>query len=370
MPFELREFYNRTRDARKVIVVDLGYLGDAIHLTPALWEIKRNYPRAELHVASAPVGSELLGLVKCVDRTWPFVRAGGGTPWPDQWRWLRAVRRERFDVVFNFSGTDRTIFLSALTGAPWRVAFACGRKHFWNTWLIPHWVPRVDRTVPVAEQRRQALAACGLTLGPVRYDLQIPANATRWAEAHVPLGGVHLSINAGHALKEWPLEHWRALARWLLREFPDSPLLATGTAQDREQERLRAFASAVNSPRLQVFAGELTLAQLAAALARCRLHVGADSGALHLAVVLGVRTVSIFRDHAGLGEWLPRGPEHLHVVAPCRCVNQKVQPCLARKRAECLAGIEVETVASLVREQLSSGTRVKSLASGPASVHS
>jgi ADP-heptose:LPS heptosyltransferase len=348
----LAKFYNETRGARKVIVIDLGYLGDSIHLLPALWEIRRNYSGAELHVASAPVGSELLELAPCVTRTWPLRRSADGSPWRAQWDWIRGVRREGFDVAFNFSGTDRTIFLTFLTGAPWRVAFAGGRQHFWNRWLIPHWVPRLDRSMHVAEQRRQALAACGLELGASTYGLQIPAAAAAWAQEHVPAGGVHLSLNAGHALKEWPLEHWIDLGRMLLRDAPDSPLLATGTSQPREQERLTRFAKALEDRRVYVYPGNLSIARLAALLARCRLHVGADSGALHLAGVLGVKTVSVFRDYAGLGEWLPRGEQHRSIVAPCRCVNQKVQPCAEEGRPECLAGISVEAVRKLVGELL------------------
>src|ERR1051325_7011682 len=124
MPFILADFYNETRQARKIIVVDLGYLGDSIHLLPALWEIKGNYPQAELHVASASVGSELLTMAPCVDRTWPLARLPHGTPWREQWRWLRRVRQQQFQVAFNFSGTDRTVFLTYLTGARWRVGFA------------------------------------------------------------------------------------------------------------------------------------------------------------------------------------------------------------------------------------------------------
>src|SRR5215813_12300489 len=106
MPLRLADFYNETRNARKLIVIDLGYLGDSIHLIPTLSEIKRNYPRAQLHVASAPVGSELLRLVPCVDRTWPLVRTRGGITWREQLAWIRALRRESFDAAFNFSGTD------------------------------------------------------------------------------------------------------------------------------------------------------------------------------------------------------------------------------------------------------------------------
>ena len=68
MSSELANLYNDTRTASKVIVVALGFLGDSIHLLPALWEIKRNYPGAELHVATTPLGGEVLRLLPCVGR--------------------------------------------------------------------------------------------------------------------------------------------------------------------------------------------------------------------------------------------------------------------------------------------------------------
>jgi ADP-heptose:LPS heptosyltransferase len=354
MPFRLADFYNETRGARKLIVIDLGYLGDSIHLVPTLAEIKQNYPQAELHVASAPVGSELLALVPCVDRTWALPRSPNRTPWREQWQWIRAVRQERFAAAFNFSGTDRTVILTYLTGAPKRVAFAGGRDHFWNRWLIPNWVPRVDRTVHLAEQRRQVLAACGLHVGPLQYPIQIPASGEAWAEQNVPKGAVHFSINAGHALKEWPIEHWSALARELLSTVPELRLLATGTSSTRERDRLKHFARSVDNERLQVYPGSLTLVQLAALLKRCQLHVGADSGALHLATVLGVKTVSLFREYAGLDEWKPRGPGHRSLVAPCRCVNQKIQPCAREAKPACLANLSVAAVRSLISELMHS----------------
>src|SRR5438552_12137105 len=46
-------FYHRTRGARKIMVLDLGFLGDTVHLLPALWEIRQAYPAASLHVMVA-----------------------------------------------------------------------------------------------------------------------------------------------------------------------------------------------------------------------------------------------------------------------------------------------------------------------------
>src|SRR5208282_4409873 len=68
----LKNFFERTRAAKKIIAVDFGFLGDSVHLVPALWEIKRHYPAAELHTLSATVGAELLRLAPCVDNARAF----------------------------------------------------------------------------------------------------------------------------------------------------------------------------------------------------------------------------------------------------------------------------------------------------------
>src|SRR5215467_4171734 len=144
MSSDLAHFYSRTRAARKVIVVDLGFLGDTVHLVPALWELKNGYPDAPLHVLTSSVGAEVLQLAPCVDRAWGMELRRDKRTLRQQWELLRALRREKFDLAFNFSGADRTIFMTALCGARWRVAHPGGRQHFWNTWLIPNWAPKQD----------------------------------------------------------------------------------------------------------------------------------------------------------------------------------------------------------------------------------
>src|SRR5690349_7793144 len=141
MPSELAHFYSRTRAARKVIVVDLGFLGDTVHLIPALWELKTAYANESLHVLTSPIGAQVLRLAPCVERAWGVEMQRDKRSLLEQWRIVRALRRERFDVAYNFSGADRTLFMTALTGARWRVAYPGGRRHFWNAWLIPNWIP-------------------------------------------------------------------------------------------------------------------------------------------------------------------------------------------------------------------------------------
>ncbi|HRT07961.1 MAG TPA: glycosyltransferase family 9 protein [Candidatus Paceibacterota bacterium] len=352
MASELATFYDRTRGARKILVVDLGFLGDSVHLVPALWELRRHYPEAVLHTLSAPVGREVLALAPCVDAARAFPLPPNSPPWWRQWKLLVELRRERYDVALNFNGADRTIFLTALTGARWRLAHAGGRNHFWNRWLIAEWVPRRSKDLPVYEQKRQVLAAGGFELGPPRWNLQIPEPAARRFESLSGKRVVHFSLCASDPLREWPLQHWIELSRQLLEGFPDLRIVVSASGARREQERLRSFAEGVAHERVVALPPGLAIAELAAALSRCRLHVGPDSGVLHLAMALGTPTLALFRDHPEMGEWLPRGPSHRHLSSPCPCVGQAHPPCRAVGIPRCLQAIQPGAVARLAEAAL------------------
>ncbi len=352
MPFDLAHFYSRTRAARKVIVVDLGFLGDTVHLVPALLELKAAYSQASLHVLTTPVGAEVLQLAPCVDRAWALELQREKRTLAQQCSMARALRREKFDVAFNFSGADRTIFMTALTGARWRVAYPGGRHHFWNSWLIPNWAPRQDPNEIVFEQRRRMLAACGLKLRPARFDLILDEQSSAWAATVVPTSAVHLSINSAKATREWPLEHHVAMLQAVWTKHPDLMMVASTGAKDRERKRLQQLVDLVKDARLQVLPENLTIPRLAAVLKRCRLHIGPDSGVLHLAVALSVPTISFFREQGAYKSFMPRGRLHRVISMPCTCVDQKDAPCESLGRAECFAQIEPARVAALVSEQL------------------
>lgn len=350
MKADLAGFYRRSRAARKIMVVDLGFLGDSIHLVPALWEIKRHYPEAALHTLSAPLGREVLALAPCVDRAWAFPLGPPSPSWWRHWEVIRALRRESFDLAFNFSGADRTIFLTALTGAKWRVGHLAGRDHFWKSLLVGAWAPRQDARLPVFEQRRRMLAGCGFELQSARFDLRVSPEARRWAEEVTPPEAVHFSINASLPAKEWPLEHWVALAQTLLGEDHVRHIVASGSGQPREQERLRWLEEKTGHPRLKILPPNLTIERLAAVLGGCRLHLGADSGVLHLALAVGIPTLAIFREYAGKDEWLPVGPNHRHVTAPCACAVQNRLDAGCQHASACLARISPAQVAAGVAE--------------------
>jgi ADP-heptose:LPS heptosyltransferase len=238
------------------------------------------------------------------------------------------------------------------------VAYPGGRKHFWNRWLIPDWTPAQDPNQKVFEQRRQVLAACGLELGPPRFDLKADEASLLWARSVAPDESIHVSVNSAKPTREWPLEHHVNMLSSLWTKHPTLTVLASSGSREREILRLRELVRLVADSRLQLLPVGMNIPQLAAVLQRCRMHLGPDSGVLHLAVALGVPTVSFFREQGAYHSFMPVGPQHRVISMPCTCIDNHEAPCERLGRAECFARIEPERVAAMIHEQLEKNSRL------------
>lgn len=318
-------------------------------MLPALWELKQNYAEAALHVLTSTVGQDVLGLAPWVDRVWGIEMYADKRTLRQQWEIIRSLRRERFDVAFNFSSSDRTIFTTALTGARWRLGCRTGRWHFYNRWLLREWAPQPDPNLIVFEQRRSVLKACGMNLSPPRFELEVDEPSATWAAGIVPAFALHISLNSAKATREWPLGHHVSLFKSLWADYPDLHLMVSGSARERERERLRALEAAIQDSRLRLLPPNLTIPQLAGILKRCRLHIGPDSGVLHLAVALNVPSVSFFREQGNYRSFMPAGTNHHVISMPCHCVDHHKAPCERLGYSECFNQIEPARVAAAVR---------------------
>ena len=149
------QFYELTRSARKIIVVDLGFLGNSSSRSRALGNqtpLSRggapHFVRRHRRGIAQPRSLRGQGVGVSLDAAKSVLVAALEHYWraPPRnltiWPSISAVQTARFS-------------LTALTGAKWRLAHEGGRKHFWNRWLIPNWVARQSQEIPVFEQRRR-----------------------------------------------------------------------------------------------------------------------------------------------------------------------------------------------------------------------
>ncbi|MGF1450150.1 MAG: glycosyltransferase family 9 protein [Opitutales bacterium] len=308
-------FYNLIREANRVLVLDLGFLGDTIHLIPALRCLREALPGARLDVMVAEHIRSILQLTPWVEGVLGYRRFPKSAPLYRQGHYIRELRSGRYDAVINLNGSDRSSILTRLSGAPLRLGRRPKRRHWYWPLLFTHRVTVPFGEQPLYQQRWECLQQAGFPGDAPRFAAEVPAPARAKASALLEgaEGFFHVSPSTTLDYKDLPLALQADMLNALQRER-GVPLVLSAAPNDRERARLQALCEHLDPKPLRTFAGDLNLVELAAVIERSSLHLGGDSGALHIAFMLGVPTVSWFRRYADMQEWLPSGERHRAVI--------------------------------------------------------
>ncbi len=326
-------FFDQIKNARKVLVLDLGFLGDTIHCLPAVYRVRESLPNVELHWMVAEHIRSLLVLTPWVDNVLGYPRFPKGPRWYQDFGRVLKLRRAGYDVVINLNGSDRSSILTGCSGARFRL----GRERtnppaFWKyCYTHVYGYPRGQE--PVYRQSCRVLEAAGFPVNEPQFPIVVPDAVNEGIEKE--LGDledfIHVSPFATLDYKELPIPQIAAFLETIWRQ---APLVLSCAPNKRELGKLKQLLSLLSFTPEKVFAGTLNLVQLAALINKSKLHAGADSGALHLALVCEKPSVSWFRKYAHAVEWAPQGLQHRVIFGDAS--------------DEGLQGIEVEELALAV----------------------
>jgi len=328
---------------RDVLFLRHDRIGDLALSLPILRRLKQAFPDARLTVVASLSNQDLLRYNPDVDEV--FVYRGFGS-------YLKLVLRHRFDLAIDpFHNEHRLLpaLMTLLSGARHRIGFAlAGREVFFT------------RPAPFYDEHKSFhqlmyLLLAGLDLPVVAADVTegavslLPLSPAEEQEAGVmtaPLCGKRLiAIHPGafYPTQKWPLERFVEVGQELsrqgfgilffapVREFPDFAPVCFG-----------------NVPDILVIK-EASMRQFIAILSRCELLICNNSGPLHIAWALGIRTVSLMGPTIP-AVWWPQGLRHkvLRRDLPCSPCNLAFCP-----THECLRSISVAEVLSAVNEAVS-----------------
>ena len=352
-------------DVRRILIVKLSAMGDVLHALPAVTYLRRAAPSAEIHWAVDTRFAELLegnpGIAKVVSlpiREWKG-RLGSRATWREAIDAAGALRGGKYDLAIDLQGNIKSGVVTYLSGAPLRFGFpretARERQNLWFTNRHP---PAVEEDRHVTRKiLRVASAPFGGEFRPedlkgeVANTLEEIATAERLLFDALPGAAPRLAVHPGTTwnTKRMDPAFWAETVRLLRGIFPSmGTFLSWGT--DREREECLAIRYLVGErvallPRLGYKA-------LAATYRACGYMIAPDTGPLHLAAVVGAKTVSVFRGSDGRYA-APVGPGHRFLQAPlpctaCQIKGDKVCP----RDAECRAGIKAAAVAAAMAERI------------------
>ena len=379
----------RSRDFRKILLIKLSAVGDAVHTLPVLNKLRRRYPAARLDWLVTPGIAELLQHNPAISNVIEFARDERSAPWRmapyvAAARLVAQLRAVEYDLVIDLQGQLRSGFFAFTSGAPVRIGFDKpradiwktlarkipdeARKHAWQGAREGSWLAYTDHiALPTLEihpvERYLGIGPMlGLDDGLADFSFPIPPEARARIEALVDyyeIAKAKLLVMApgtNWETKEWRREAFAEVARHFMPKGFAVTLIGS------ERERALCDDVAKLAPGAINLAGETTLSELAALISRATICVTNNSGPMHLAVALDRPVVSIFgptdpvwagpyrRDGAVLRAELPCSPCYLRLLS--RCPNNH----------DCMKNVS----AAAVIERIESTLRVTAPESRPA----
>jgi ADP-heptose:LPS heptosyltransferase len=323
--------------ARRILLVRLDSLGDAILMTPAFHAIKETQPASHLTLLTSPVGAQIAGLSPDVDEVLPY-----SSPLTDPWleaphtperelQLVETLRRRDLDAAIIFTSFHQSplpaALLCYLAGIPLRVgATDDGAGSLLTT--RHHWPPglyhEVERALNLAE-------AVGFHTADPELRLVVPAAVRRRVQARLAAEGqdpsrLSIVLHPGCAMPARTYDWQRfAAAADLLIERLGAQMVLTGSAA--EVPLVARIRARMKHPALS-WAGQGDLAEIAALTEAADLVVTNNTGPAHLAAAVKTPVVVLFAWTNPPEQWRPwRVPQRvLNRPVACRLCYQRICP--------------------------------------------
>ncbi|MCX6224575.1 MAG: glycosyltransferase family 9 protein, partial [Bacteroidia bacterium] len=337
---------------RKILVIQLGDIGDVVWAIPAFWALKTTFPQAGLSVLVRNPNRDLLSDDPHIDKIFQVDQQSVSSGL----RLLKNLRREKFDLLFDLRADDRGAFISFFSGARIRAALYCsglfGRNRAFTHLVDPPLAK--ERILGAAEQSLQIIRGFGIketTSTPqifVTEKLKDKMSALLTEEKiETKHGWVSINPFSRWPYKEWDMDKWRQLALFIWKKYK-MPVIITGSTI--EKQRAEALAMAGRSP-IYNLAGKTTLREMAALLQMSRLHIGVDSAAPHIAAAVGTPTITIYGP-SDWHDWAPSGERNQVVLPDMDCSPCHKKGCDGNGRSKCLDNLPVVKVQDAVKTML------------------
>jgi heptosyltransferase I len=274
---------------RRVGIVMMSAVGDAVHVLPLLTALKRHSPDTRVTWILQPGAATLVRGHRAVDEIIEFDRAR-------KWRAYPAVRRELaghdFDVVLALQVYFKAGIVTSFTRSPIKLGFDRARARDLN------WLFTTDRLPAregqhVQDQYFEFLEALGVPHEPPVWDLGPWEHERAWQREFMsqfdrPIAPI--VVGTSKPEKDWMPERWAETADALWGDFGLQPVLVGGRSA-RELAAEQIIMSRAKVPVVSALGSGLR--NLVGILDASALVLSPDTGPLHMTVALNRPVISL-----------------------------------------------------------------------------
>jgi len=343
---------------KKILVYHLASLGDILVALPALRLIRREYQDYEITILTPKhkhnnhgavdikqvldgmslVDSYLYldlndGKIKRYLETFKHIRGKGFSVliYLNEGRELRRVIRDL--IYFKLCGVKKIIG----TGLSRNIRYPTLRKSGKSESIREFLVRKIEQ---VGSIDSNSFDAYGINADSIVEYPWIEKNLVKKIIGQDKSKIIGISIGTKIKVNDWGSDKWVELMRIISINYPEYLIVAIGGLNDRA--KIDNIFKDINSNYIN-FCGDITISQSSFVLSKCQIFICHDSGPMHLASAIGVKTVSIFSSRNAPGLWFPAGKTSKVLYTRIECEGCGKTECISLKK-KCISSISPNSV--------------------------
>ena len=355
--------YPNLGSVKKILIIKLRQLGDVLLMTPVLSALKDCLPEAEIdayvYSEAIPMLEGHRALHQCIgyDRSWK--KQGFFKKMVHEWKILRRIRSNRYDLVLNLTEGDRGALVARFSGAKIRVGFdPKGSGLFGKKKLYTHVVKHCPGLRHTVERNLDVVRRIGIfpSLDSRDLSLLVPDTALEKMRKIAGTGFVLIHPTSRWRFKCLPVEKMRQLAVQLVSR--GHRLVFTSGPDQKEIAMIGEITDGIECLNL---AGQVSLKELAALIELSERLICVDSLPLHIASALKKPVVAIFGPTSDVtwGPW--RNPKAKIVAQNLSCRPCYQDGCGGSKVSDCLTTLSVDSIVGAFDELMIKGVETRCL---------
>ena len=275
-------------EIKKILIVQIGKLGDMILTTPLFSNLKLLYPRCEITVLASTINFEIPRYHKDVDHILIYSKGSLKTI-----GLLMKLRQCKFDIWIDtkpeYSRTSRVLLKY---GKPMRSYGYCKDDCLFDIDLAMY--REGDHAVDINLAPMKALAS-DFTTRSKTPSIDIPGDTSgKVNEFLAPLKEKKILVNlsAGKTNRVWGKENWKELLTLLLKEGNYSIIVNAYGSGDKEMAN--ELRIELDSSNIQVYSGEYM--EIAEIVKHSAGVISPDTAIIHMASAFNVPVVGLYTD--------------------------------------------------------------------------
>lgn len=339
----------------KILIIKPSSLGDVIHALPFLKAVREIYAEAEISWVVNPVYEDILRYNPSIKNVMLFDRyiwkksyiAG----YKNFFELTKQMQAEKFDLVVDLQGLMRSALIAFYSGAKEKAVINNTREG--ASLFYKKFIGKSDKDMHAVDKIMSAASDLGWNMRKLTkedFEIFVPEDITKKVDNLLGASSDNLIIINPFTRwesKYWPAEKYVELIKMLLAKGYNVAL--TGTKSDKKEGDI--ILKAVLDERLMDFIGKTSLIELVALMKKAKALISADSGPVHLANALGIKTLTLFGPTSPkrTGAYL-EGNQVISIEAKCSpCFKKKCS--LKENQNFCMKDISVDSVFAALENQ-------------------